>query len=147
MIKTFAWKKFIIYTILTTMVDYLFSLFVIFIVDDSSSEQLIKHFLSLCLLITLYKVCVIFIYRNSLCIVKLDKHGISNKYFSINWKDAANYKIITASIGRIPFKAQDDIICFGNVESRSFIELNPRKCIFVALTPAVEQYVNMNTKN
>ena len=146
MITTLAWKKLIVYVTLTSLFDYLFAFFGVLIVADPLSENFFNYILSWWILITLYLLSVIFIYRNSFCIVKMDEQGIRNKYITINWADAMKYSIITASIGRVPFNAHDDIIVFGSTECNRFTKLNPKNCIFVALTPKVEQYIRFNTQ-
>ena len=147
MIKTFVWKNFIHYILITNIFECLFIIFGVFIISGFSPAKMLQNAIVFLILDVMYLLTAIIHYRNAFAVVKMDKYGIRNKYISIEWENTMNYRIVTAGIGRPPFRASADIICFGNTDCGYFTKLNPRKTVFVSLTPEVERYIRENTQN
>ncbi|MBE6652125.1 MAG: hypothetical protein E7610_01765 [Ruminococcaceae bacterium] len=90
------------------------------------------------------------LWRNAFSRVTIDENGIRNKYIGFTWDEMEDYKIIEVPIpyrSLIPYK-REDIICWGKIpENRSFLCLNPRESVFIAMDKQAKEAMASFSKN
>lgn len=84
-------------------------------------------------------------YHNAFYRFAMDEKGVRNKYFSLNWNDVIDYKIIEMIINKYRGypKIQISIICIGEIRKDSFFKLDPKKCVFFECTRKNREILEM----
>lgn len=73
--------------------------------------------------------------HHALCLITVDRDGISNKYFRIKWGDMEKhgFNIVEVKIGVAPVKLRVHVACFGKADVSSFPSIDPRHTIFLSI--------------
>lgn len=147
-----AMPKLVAYSILFPLIPSLMWLFWCCILYFGNHSLTLAEFIGDIVLCSMLNFVYIFYFRSAYCLYKITPQGLSNRYITIDWADVTSYKVYSVKVHILSRMHKSELmqVCvFPCTQVDSYRKLNPRECVFFAITKSnirfIDQYcINKN---